>query len=239
MLLESKNEDDLERLENVEEMITAAGQFAREDPNRTIADFLETITLASDVDAWDEKQDCVSVMTLHSAKGLEFPVVYMLAVEQGMLPHARSLEHSDEIEEERRLCFVGMTRAKQELYLCNSRYREFGGRGNYCVPSEFLDELPPEVEREEAPSGSVAGQAAAAYWRGSGSGWDDTGIRKPKPAKDDNGLFVGAFVEHAEHGMGQIVDLSGYGANRIARVRFNNGVKVFYVSRVKLTVVED
>ena len=81
------------------------------------ADFLENITLASDVDGWDEQQDCVSVMTLHAAKGLEFPVVYMLAVEQGILPHERSLGKHDEMEEERRLAFVGMTRAKEELYL--------------------------------------------------------------------------------------------------------------------------
>ena len=83
--------EDQERLANIEELITAAKQFADEDDSRTIADFLENITLASDVDGWDERQDRVSVMTLHAAKGLEFPVVYMLAVEQGLLPHERSL----------------------------------------------------------------------------------------------------------------------------------------------------
>ena len=244
MLQLSKNEEDQERLENVEEMITAAGQFAREDPNRTIGDFLETITLASDVDGWDERQDCVSVMTLHSAKGLEFPVVYMLAVEHGMLPHARSLEQEEEVEEERRLCFVGMTRAKEELYLCNARYREFGGRGNYCIPSHFLEELPADVERDDQSSGSGGTQAAANLWRGGGSAaarpsWRDTGFVAPRPRKDENGLFVGALVEHAEYGVGQVVDLSGFGSNRVARVRFNNGVKVFYVNRVKLTVVTE
>ena len=138
----STDAEDQERLANIEELITAAHQFHQEDTSRTIADFLENITLASDVDGWDEKQDLVSVMTLHAAKGLEFPVVYMLAVEQGLLPHERSLARKEELEEERRLAFVGMTRAKEELYLTHCRLREFRGQTLYAVPSMFLSELP-------------------------------------------------------------------------------------------------
>ena len=123
MLLDSTDPEDQERLANIEELITAARQFAAEDAGRTIGDFLENVTLASDVDSWNEKQDCVSVMTMHSAKGLEFPVVYLTAMEQGLLPHERSLGREDEVEEERRLAFVGMTRAKEELYLCHARMR--------------------------------------------------------------------------------------------------------------------
>src|SRR5438132_5030588 len=103
MLQESSDEDDAERLANIEELITAAQQFVTEDSSRTIADFLETITLASDVDGWDNQQDCVAVMTLHAAKGLEFPVVYMVAMEQGILPHERSLSKDEDLEAERRL----------------------------------------------------------------------------------------------------------------------------------------
>src|SRR6185436_12647854 len=105
-------------------------------------------TLASDVDGWDEQQDCVSVMTLHAAKGLEFPVVYMVAVEQGLLPHERSLrdKNEEELEEERRLAFVGMTRAKEELYLSQSRIRMFRGQEIHTIPSMFLEELPEGVE---------------------------------------------------------------------------------------------
>ena len=110
MLKESRDEEDQDRLANIEELITAAKQFATEDSQHTITDFLENITLASDVDGWDQKQDCVSVMTMHAAKGLEFPVVYLVAVEQGLLPHERSLNKPVEVEEERRLAFVGMTR---------------------------------------------------------------------------------------------------------------------------------
>ncbi len=120
MLSSSKDEEDQERLANIEELITAARQFYDDDNSRTIADFLENITLANDVDGWDEKQDLVSVMTLHAAKGLEFPVVYMLASEQGILPHERSLAKNEDIEEERRLAFVGLTRAKEELYISHA-----------------------------------------------------------------------------------------------------------------------
>src|SRR5262249_24393957 len=116
MLQSSSDVEDQERLANIEELITAAKQFTAEDSSRTIADFLENITLASDVDGWDEQQDYVSIMTLHAAKGLEFPVVYIVAVEQGLLPHDRSMAKDEELEEERRLAFVGMTRAKEELY---------------------------------------------------------------------------------------------------------------------------
>ncbi len=144
MLKESTDAEDQERLANIEELITAAHQFHQEDSSRTIGDFLENITLASDVDGWDEKQDLVSVMTLHAAKGLEFPVVYIVATEQGILPHERCLAKDEDLEEERRLAFVGLTRAKEELYICHARLREFRGQTLYAVPSMFLEELPPE-----------------------------------------------------------------------------------------------
>src|SRR5438105_9966511 len=123
MLRQGTEGEEEERLGNGEEVVTAGHQFQEEDSSRTIADFLENITLASDIDSWDEKQDCVAVMTLHAAKGLEFPVVYMLANEQGILPHERSINKNEELEEERRLAFVGMTRAKEELYLTYARMR--------------------------------------------------------------------------------------------------------------------
>src|SRR5207237_3682077 len=180
MLKSSGDEDDLERLANIEELITAAAQFAAEDSSHTIADFLENITLASDVDGWDENQDCVSVMTLHAAKGLEFPVVYMVAVEQGLLPHERSMAKEEDIEEERRLAFVGITRAQEELYLCHARLREFRGQTLYAVPSMFLDELPQEGIEHLDLSSSMASRtrtmeecrggtaAADEAWRGGG-----------------------------------------------------------------------
>ncbi len=179
-LKESSDPEDQERLANIEELITAAHQFHAEDNSRTIGDFIENITLASDVDGWDEKQDCVAVMTLHAAKGLEFPVVYMLAMEQGILPHERSIMRNEELEEERRLAFVGMTRAEEELYLCYARMREFRGQTLYAVPSMFLEELPREGVDEVDLSSSA--NRAAEKWRGSTSGasqgWYDYRLRQ-------------------------------------------------------------
>lgn len=247
MLRQSTDDADQERLENIEELITAAGQFARQDSSATLADFLESVALASDVDGWNEHQDCVSVMTLHSAKGLEFPVVYILAVEQGMLPHFRSMERLDEIEEERRLCFVGMTRAKEELYLSYTLCREFAGQTRYCIPSDFIRELPAEVEAIDQTT-SLTGQSAARYWRGGSAAadeaWEEIGFPKHKSNRsnptDEDGYSVGKVVHHAQYGMGRITQLSGVGQFRKVRVMFaRGGEKVFAGANVKLTVIQE
>src|SRR4051812_3912204 len=165
MLRDSDEPEDADRLANIEELVTAAKQFHDENPDRTIIDFLEQITLASDVDGWDETADHVSVMTLHASKGLEFPVVYVLAVEQGLLPHERSLGKDEDVEEERRLCFVGMTRAMRELYLTHARMREFRGQINYTVPSSFLQELPADVEHTDVSHARNYARSAVDEWR--------------------------------------------------------------------------
>jgi DNA helicase-2/ATP-dependent DNA helicase PcrA len=245
MLKDSKDAEDQERLANIEEMITAARQFASEDNSRTISDFLENITLASDVDGWDEELDCVSIMTLHSAKGLEFPVVYMAAVEQGLLPHERSLAKESEVEEERRLAFVGMTRAKEELYLCHARLREFRGNTLYAVPSMFLDELPPDGFEALDLSASAGGTPRAiAEWRSGSkvaeSGWADAGVtpRFAEPKAGDGGYTKGMTVRHAKYGLGKVTEVSGFGAQRKLKVRFKDaGERTFLVSKAKLEIV--
>jgi DNA helicase-2/ATP-dependent DNA helicase PcrA len=254
MLMDSTDTEDQERLANIEELITAAKQFAAEDTTRTIADFLENITLASDLDGWDERQDCVSVMTMHAAKGLEFPVVYMVAMEQGLLPHERSLGRSDEVEEERRLAFVGMTRAKEELYLCHARLREFRGSTLYAVPSMFLDELPQEGVAQVDLSASAGGTPSALdEWRGGGeaarSGWTDAGVRRlPQPvapkrregSEETGGFAEGMLVKHATYGTGRVTELSGYGAMRRIKVRFNTaGERTFVLNKVTLEVLRN
>jgi DNA helicase-2/ATP-dependent DNA helicase PcrA len=248
MLMDSTDTEDQERLANIEELITAARQFAEEDSSRTIGDFLENITLASDLDSWDERQDCVSIMTLHAAKGLEFPVVYMAAVEQGLLPHDRSIGRDDEVEEERRLAFVGMTRAKEELYLCRAMRREFRGNTFSTIPSMFLNELPVDAIQVVDQSGGT--HQAIDYWR-SGSaaaqeGWTDAGVR-PKPApippKAPEGggqrtFVVGMLVRHASYGNGRIVDVSGQGALRRVKIRFSTGgERTFIADKVTLEMV--
>jgi DNA helicase-2/ATP-dependent DNA helicase PcrA len=248
MLRRSDDDADQERLANIEELITAAKQFAAEDGSRTIGDFLENITLASDVDGWDERQDCVSVMTLHAAKGLEFPVVYMVAVEQGLLPHERSIARPEELEEERRLAFVGMTRAKEELYLCHARSRDFRGQTVYPVESMFFRDLPGEAIEHLDSSGGNYAPAAFDEWRGGGAaaeqGWNDAGMRpKTIPPRapeggEGQGFVSGMLVWHANYGMGRIVEVSGHGILRRIKVRFSTaGERTFIADKVKLEIV--
>jgi DNA helicase-2/ATP-dependent DNA helicase PcrA len=249
MLQDSRDEQDQERLANIEELVTAARQFAAEDNSRTIADFLENITLASDVDGWDQRQESVSIMTLHSAKGLEFPVVFMAAVEEGILPHERSMNRPDQLEEERRLCFVGMTRAKEELYLSHARLREFRGQTLSAIPSNFLDELPRDaIEEVDASAGRGAARAADTWRRGGGpaaaEGWVDAGVAPrnwsgtPKTRSDGPGYVEGMLVRHDTYGMGRVTEVSGLGALRKVKVRFaTQGERTFIADKAKLEIV--
>ncbi len=243
MLKDSTDDDDADRLANIEELITAAKQFHDEDNNRTIGDFLEQIALASDVDNWDESADRVSVMTLHAAKGLEFPVVYMMATEQGLLPHERSLGKEEDMEEERRLCFVGITRAMKELYLCHSRVREFRGQFLYAVPSMFLDELPRDVERVDGMGNRNTARTAMEDWRTRTAAATLDRPKSPPIAMGSvstDGEYVnGQVVQHDEYGIGQITDVSGYGALKRVKVRFPAaGEKTFVANKVKMKIVK-
>jgi DNA helicase II / ATP-dependent DNA helicase PcrA len=249
MLKANADEDDVDRLANVEELITSAKQFVGEDGSRTIRDFLEQITLASDVDSWDERQECVSVMTLHAAKGLEFPVVYIVAMEQGIMPGERSLAKQEDIEEERRVAFVGITRAMKELYLCHARLREFRGQTLYAIPSMFLEELPDDVVQQDlsAHGGRLPAQD---QWRGgnreAASAWAELG-HKPtlapipfSPGKPAESVEYerGQLVQHEQYGIGTVSDVNGYGVLRKIKIRFAAfGEKTFIADKVKLKVV--
>jgi DNA helicase-2/ATP-dependent DNA helicase PcrA len=262
MYLDSTEEEDQERLANIEEFITAARQFTAEDAGATLSDFLETITLASDVDQWDENQDGVAIMTLHAAKGLEFPVVFMCAVEEGLLPHERSRGDDAEEEEERRLAFVGMTRAKDELFLCRAKVRDFRGMARLAIPSRFLFELPDDGVECIDKSEEAGHLAAFEKWRSGGEvandAWSETGIvAKPTPseapmpkegqptitARDQrDGLAPsyaeGMLVQHATYGQGRVTAVSGYGVMRKIKVRFSgHGEKTFVAEKAKLAIV--
>lgn len=143
MLRSSEDTDDQERLANVEELLTAAREFDETNPGPDqLESFLEQACLVNDTDAWEVDDDRVTLMTMHAAKGLEFPVVFVIAVEEGLLPHERSKEDGAALEEERRLLFVAITRAREELQLSLARQREFRGQSRYVIPSQFLMELP-------------------------------------------------------------------------------------------------
>lgn len=146
--------EDHERLVNLQELLSLARQFDESDlEERRLEGFVESCALVNESDAWDDSADRVTLMTLHAAKGLEFPVVFIVALENNILPHERSREEEQSLEEERRLFFVGMTRAREELHLSLTYRREFRGRRGTAVPSPFLNELPlDELEKyDEGP----------------------------------------------------------------------------------------
>jgi DNA helicase-2/ATP-dependent DNA helicase PcrA len=193
MLAEEQDEDEegQDRLSNVEELVTAARQFddgftvAAADPEAVdpLGGFLETTALVADADAWDASADRVALMTLHAAKGLEFPVVYIVAMEDGILPHERSLDRPEHLEEERRLVFVGITRGREEVHASCARMRDYRGTRRISAPSLFLAEMQGSetvVVGTEAPRDADFDPFGDAAARQSGD-FDDFAQDEPRP----------------------------------------------------------
>jgi DNA helicase-2/ATP-dependent DNA helicase PcrA len=147
MLSESRDIQDESRLQNLEELFNSAREFAEQNPSASLGDYLDSITLISDLDRYEAEKG-VTLMTLHAAKGLEFRVVFLAGMEEGILPHSQSLDANEDIEEERRLCYVGMTRAREQLFCLHSLERRVHGQFREQSPSPFLSEIPEEVREE-------------------------------------------------------------------------------------------
>jgi DNA helicase-2/ATP-dependent DNA helicase PcrA len=207
------------RLENLEEFVGVAEEFDRMNPEGSMSDFLQEISLYADIDSFEEGQSAVTLMTLHNAKGLEFPLVFITGMEEGLFPHSRSLDEQ-RLEEERRLCYVGMTRAKDSLVLSYAHTRMLQGGGGYKLPSRFLAEIPePLVEYRDAsggsrrsvkPAGPFAGASArTAVFRGSAAGATRSGTRA------EAGLAAGDRVTHAKFGEGVVLGVEPGGIVRV------------------------
>ncbi|GJL81438.1 MAG: DNA helicase [marine bacterium B5-7] len=193
------------RIENLEELVNATRTFnpdiAEEEMDRLTA-FLSQAALEAGDQQAGEWEDCVQLMSLHSAKGLEFPLVFMCGLEEGLFPHQRSTEEPGRLEEERRLCYVGMTRAMNVLYMTYAEVRRLHGRENYSRPSRFLSEVPEESVRQIRVAASTA---------------------IPRPVTGNNGeLGLGARVAHKKFGQGTIINLEGAGEYARVQVNFEN-----------------
>ena len=176
------------------------------------------MSLVTDLDDIEGDKHAVTLMTLHSAKGLEFPIVFLTGLEDGVFPHLRSLGDPDELEEERRLCYVGITRAQERLYLCHAWSRTLFGRTEFYPPSRFLSEIPEELVRalgETKPSGGGYGAHREAVV---------SAALASSPARTRNvpALRVGDDVDHETFGEGVIIDLIGEGERAEAVVRFRD-----------------
>ncbi|MAL67204.1 MAG: DNA helicase PcrA [Actinomycetota bacterium] len=243
-LAELQNERSVEaegRLENLSELVGMAREY------ETVDDFLEQVSLVSDTDDIDEEESTVTLMTLHAAKGLEFPVVFLVGMEDGVFPHVRALGDPSELEEERRLAYVGITRAMQKLHLTSAWSRMMHGQTQYNPPSRFLDEIPSELineiggtrmlrsRRDRSGGGRTYGGGGGSEiptGRTFGGGGRDShsddvvesalaAANKPIPSGAESiGLKVGDDVRHSQWGEGVIVEIDGVGDKAEASVHF-------------------
>ncbi|MCW8860290.1 MAG: UvrD-helicase domain-containing protein [Deltaproteobacteria bacterium] len=222
------------RLENLEQLLAGMEEHAATEGS--VQDYLEQIALITDLDQYDASQQRVSLMTLHSAKGLEFPVVFMTGMEEGLFPHSRSGGLGEDLAEERRLCYVGMTRAMRKLYLSHARRRRVFGNYQFNPPSRFLGEIPPELiagyEIAEvvpeaahnlasladlvAPEESVYGGSQS-----QNSLKKDITLSPPEMEQQSGGLRLGLRVRHIKFGIGTVRRLEGQGDKQKVTVYFN------------------
>jgi len=227
--------DGEERLENVMELRTVVQQYSELAPDEALAAFLEGVTLVSDVDGYDETLGAVTLITLHQAKGLEFPVVFIVGLEEGLLPHVRSFDDPAQMEEERRLCYVGVTRAKQRVYLLHAFRRNMMGNSATCIPSRFLKDIPKKL---------VAGGDS---WRGEESqlpvrrklyDWDE-GSQQPAVEIDLPELKAGDRVQHSQFGKGMVVSCKPSDGDKEVTVAFPGlGIKKLLLSFARLEKID-
>ena len=223
--LKSQGTDEADnRLDNLNELINAMYQFEQDNEDSSLEGFLSSASLASDLDNLQEDNQAVSLMTLHSAKGLEFPVVFLVGFEQGLLPHNRSLRDPMELEEERRLCYVGITRAKEQLFISHAKERYSWGNVDYASPSQFLQELPEHL---------ITNSSAT------------TVVRKRKISSESESQPDNSHdwqendrVYHPNFGVGVVTHLLGIGKRNTIVVQFEVGRKIINPNHTKLEKVE-
>ena len=227
------------RIENLEELITATGNFSPElapeqDPDMDkLSQFLAHAALEAGEGQAAEWEDCVQLMSLHSAKGLEFPLVFLCGMEEGLFPHQRSIDEPSGLEEERRLCYVGITRAMKQLVLCYAEVRRLYGRENYSQRSRFISEIPVEyVDEVRSTRVSTPLMRSAQFNR------PPTSAVASTATPDENELRSGCRVSHAKFGEGVVTDLEGQGEHARVQVNFTEaGTKWLVCAYANLEVM--
>ncbi len=248
VLRSERSEEAQTRLENLQELLNVAAEFDAGPEPHGLGAFLEQVALVSDVDSYEEGGDAVTLMTLHSSKGLEFPVVFLVGLEEGVFPHSRSLGEDTELEEERRLCYVGMTRAREELHLTHAHRRTLFGQPSFNPRSRFLDDLPSgQVSRLQGATTSTAPRGLrSVHQERSGryrtfepeyEEYEEVDVEEPKPKPAwDPPFQVGQKVSHGKFGIGVVVACSPLKNDAEVTVAFPGaiGVKKLVQSFAKL-----
>ena len=230
-LKESRDEDDAERLENLEQLLVAMEEFCEKNPGAGLSEYLEQVSLVSDLEQGESGKPSVTLMTLHAAKGLEFKAVFMIGMEERLFPHIRALDDLDGMEEERRLCYVGMTRARERLYLLNARRRYLFGQEQSNLPSRFLKDIPGELlddagggtmYQKSEPSRAYATPYPQHNLASIGHAVSNEIEIVPEPPEEHDGVYMGMKVRHAKFGVGTIRKIEGDGEGQKVIVWFSS-----------------
>ena len=225
-LEESTDPQDQARAENIGELLSVAKDFQDTNPSGTVEDFLEQVALVNDVDSFEQEESKVTLMTLHAAKGLEFPIVFLGGLEEGLFPHSRTLMNPEEIEEERRLAYVGITRAEKELYISNATTRTVFGRTSSYLPSRFIDEIPEELVDGLRAKRKVPDDIK----RHVPQHMSVTSLPVTKPIVRNEVIAdwkIGDTAIHSKWGNGKVINVAGEGAGMKLTIEFpTQGVRV-------------
>ena len=227
------------RIENIKDFLSVALNFENKNPEGTLEDFLASVSLLSDVDKTTDDENVISMMTVHSAKGLEFPVVFLVGMEEGLFPISRSMESLEELEEERRLCYVAVTRAEEQLFITSAKARTIYGRTDYTIPSSFLDEMGDTLEidtsqekKKEIKKDPLEVKRTMEYNK-------DNFVPKPVKKKTSNvEVAVGTKVKHEKFGSGMIVSIEEMNDDKKIRIAFDGGgLKTLMLSMAPITII--
>jgi DNA helicase-2/ATP-dependent DNA helicase PcrA len=229
--------DGADRLENLQELVNAAALFVQEqDEQQDLAAFLAHAALEAGEHQAGEGSDALQLMTVHSAKGLEFQAVFVTGLEEGLFPHEQSRNENDGLEEERRLMYVAITRARSRLYLSFAQNRMLHGQTRYNVASRFLDEIPAGLVKWLTPRVAAGGMAQASPSAAWGKSSRDTSLPKGQPRAYQHGWRIGQNVVHAKFGQGVIVDAEGQGPDARLQINFGRqGMKWLALEYAKLS----
>ncbi|MBV4426033.1 DNA helicase PcrA [Clostridium tyrobutyricum] len=253
-LKDLKDAESVSRIENLKELVSAAVEFESTSEDKSLSAFLEKVTLVSDIDNFDEDADSVVIMTVHSAKGLEFPVVFMVGMENGIFPGSQSLENSAEMEESRRLCYVGITRAKERLYMTSAESRRVFGRMVSYSQSEFLSEISSSLKEYDNINNNITTFGNRSNFNDNKSWMPRMTKKTPFEVKRDvtiknkseeivntlkaENVKAGIKVKHNKFGIGTIVSVSKNGSDIKLTIAFDkNGIKNLMYGVARLEAV--